>query len=507
MHILITDEMVPTLTSNLPNLLFEEDSVFSNAINLDDYFQNATGYQFFGNEKVNIIIQDNWVSLTAFENWSGTELVTFRGAYGNAFAEDTIEIVVKPVDDAPILLHLPSYEKKVNEIWNLNLLDYIQDIDTPITEMTVSVDSPYVIQYAMNIYFQYQSPIYDRITITVSDGRNIISGLVHVNVTADNHAPTDVGLLTTTHLKIGETWTIDLDDYFYDIDEDDLTFYSSHSEITINPITHIATWTPSNDDSTLDDVVFTADDGYETIESSPIDLVVGKEEDSSSFFEQFWWIFLLIAILCSALIAFFFTRREEEEEEIEYEIDENKAISYLATEGGGNYIIKSDTSDSAYMVFSGLLQMGFEGLCITTKQPEDLTDKYNLGKAWIIRLTLRGQKNADGEEETQMMGLLALGDEERGDDKYMFSSNFNTIVETIEEFLMGGDRKIVLLDGLEYILGGEELIMYIGFIASVRERLKDRSSCLLIPIDPKTLSEKELRQQQVVLKASQIWLK
>ena len=35
--------------------------------------------------------------------------------------------------------------------------------------------------------------------------------------------------------------------------------------------------------------------------------------------------------------------------------------------------------------------------------------------------------------------------------------------------------------------------MYIGFIASVRERLKDRNSCLLIPIDPKTLSEKELR--------------
>jgi hypothetical protein len=58
---------------------------------------------------------------------------------------------------------------------------------------------------------------------------------------------------------------------------------------------------------------------------------------------------------------------------------------------------------------------------------------------------------------------------------------------------MGGDHKVVLLDGLEYILGGEELIMYIGFIASVRERLKDRNSCLLLPIDPKTLSEKELR--------------
>ncbi len=65
-------------------------------------------------------------------------------------------------------------------------------------------------------------------------------------------------------------------------------------------------------------------------------------------------------------------------------------------------------------------------------------------------------------------------------------------METIEEFLTTGENKVVLLDGLEYILGGEELIMYIGFIASLRERMKDRNSCLLIPVDPKTLSEKEL---------------
>jgi hypothetical protein len=90
------------------------------------------------------------------------------------------------------------------------------------------------------------------------------------------------------------------------------------------------------------------------------------------------------------------------------------------------------------------------------------------------------------------MGLLALGDEEREDDKYIFSLNFKRIVETIEEFLTTGENKVVLLDGLEYILGGEELIMYIGFIASLRERMKDRNSCLLIPVDPKTLSEKEM---------------
>ncbi len=496
MLIKITDELVPTLISNLPNLLFEEDFIFVNAIYLNDYFQNATDFEYFGNENVIIAIVDNWVSLSAVENWSGTEYVTFRGTLGDAFVEDTIEVVVKPVDDPPVLSQLPSYNKMVDEIWNLNLIDYIYDIDTPVTKMSISVDSPYVIQYAMNIYFQYQSSIFDNITVTLSDGVNIVSGNILVTVTADNNPPTYIGLLSTARIKPGEIWSIDLDNYFYDRDGNRLTFVCNKEDIIINPVTHIASWTPKDEDDVLEGVVFTASDGYETVESSPIDVRIEKEKAAPSFWEQYWWLLLLIALIVSVIIVVaMLGRPQEEEEETKYEIDEDKAISYLATKGGGgNYLIRSESSDSAYKVFSGLLQTGFEGLCITTKPPEELTDNYELGTAWIIRLTLRGQKGVDGEGgETRMMGLLAIGDEERGDEKYMFSSNFNTIVETIEDFLMGGDHKVVLLDGLEYILGGEELIMYIGFIASVRERLKDRNSCLLIPIDPKTLSEKEMR--------------
>jgi hypothetical protein len=494
MEIRITDDMVPILIKSLPNRLFYEDTEYRNAINLNEYFMNASDYEFFGNEYVTIEITDDWVTLTASENWSGTEMVTFRGILGEAFVEDTIEIVVKPVDDPPVLSELPSFGKKVNEIWNINLLDYIHDIDTPTTEMSFSVDSPYVIQYATNIYFQYQYPIYDKITITVSDGINIVTGILYVNVTADNNAPTYVGLLATTHLRIGETWSIDLDDYFYDMDGDTLTFSCNKEDITINPITHVATWTPQKGEVSLSNVIFSVSDGQETIESSAIDLVVEKEKSSTSLLEGHWWLFLLLALLSAILVIYFFRRKEEPEEEIKYKIDEDKAVKYLTAKAGGAYLIKSDSSHSAYKVFSGLLTKGFEGLCITTNRTENLTERYDLGKAWIIKLTLRGQKDADGiDDETKMMGLLAIGDEERMDDKYIFSSNFKRIVETIEEFLMGGDHKVVLLDGLEYILGGEELIMYIGFIASVRERLKDRNSCLLLPIDPKTLSEKELR--------------
>ncbi|UCG67926.1 MAG: tandem-95 repeat protein, partial [Thermoplasmata archaeon] len=490
----ITNELIPRLVNNLPNLFFGEDTIFSDALNLNDYFQNAGSYLFFGNENVNITIDNGWVTLSASANWSGSEMITFRAMLGSAFAEDTIDVVVKPINDPPTIYPLPSYEKKVNEIWVMNLNDYIYDVDTPITDLSISIDSSHVILYAMNIYFQYQFPIKDRITLTVSDGENVVFDVINVNVTGENNPPTYVGLLSTSHLRPGETWSIDLDDYFYDIDGDILTFSCNKNEVVINPVTHVASWTPSWDDNTLEGTIFYANDGSVTIESSAIDLVVNKKKTTTPFWEQFWWLLLLIALLISILIAFIMLKRSQREEEIEYAIETDKAVEFLKTEGrGGNYLIKSETSEGAYNLFSGLLQSDYEGLCITTKQPEDLTDRYNLGKAWIIKLALRGQKSTDGEGgETKMMGLLALGDEEREDDKYIFSSNFKHIVETIEDFITGGDHKVVLLDGLEYILGGEELIMYIGFIASLRERLKDRNSCLLIPIDPKTLSDKEL---------------
>jgi hypothetical protein len=488
----ITDNLVPKLKDKMPNKQFSEDTVLVNTLNLRDYFANATDFEVFGSDNINVTIVDGWVTLSALENWSGSEMITFRGILEDALVEDTIEITVRAVDDPPIISSLPSFDKKVGDFWTLNLNDYIYDVDNPITDMTVTIDSPNVVLIMNHIYFRYQFPTIETINVTLFQGMNEVYGEIQVNVTRDNILPTYNGLITTTHLKPGETWFIDLDLFFSDLDNE-LFFSCNREEITINPVTHEASWTPNATSQTLEDVIFYANDGTVTIESSPVDLVVDRGQTTPSSQDQFWWILLLLAVIIVALVAFVLLRREEEEEEVEYDIPVTRAVEYLSVQAGGNYIIKSSSPNKSYRIFSGLIKTGFEGLCITTKPPKELTSNYDLGKAWIIKLALRGQKDGEGEdEETRMMGLLALGDEEREADKYIFSLNFNRIVETIEEFLTTGENKVVLLDGLEYILGGEELIMYIGFIASLRERMKDRNSCLLIPVDPKTLSEKEL---------------
>jgi hypothetical protein len=490
--IFVTDELIPTLIKPLPDLAFDEDTTYNNAINLSHYFKDALIYDFFGNEEVDIIVQGGMVSLSASANWSGIEQITIKGLLGNAFVEDTISVIVRPVNDPPVLSQLPQFDKKVNEVWILNLEDYIYDVDTPLSDMGISVDSPYVIPFTLKLYFQYQFETYDIVVLTVNDGKNSVSGLLFVNVTRDNNAPAYVGLLDTALIKPGEPWIIDLDDYFYDTDGDQLTFSCNNPEVTINPITHEATWTPSNGDSSLTNVIFTASDGYISVDSSPIDLVVESEKPEPSFIELYWWVFPLIALLVAFLLIFFLMMRVEEEEEEIFDLDVDKAVDYLS-ENGGNYVVKAESSEKAYEVFSGLLKSGFEGLCITTKQNEDLTKKYDLGKAWIIKLDLKRGRSEDGEgEDATMIGMLALGDEDRGDDQYTFASNFSRMVDTVEEFLTGGSNKVVLFDGLEFILVGDEMIMYIGFLAAIRERLKDKNSCLLLPIDPKTLSEKEI---------------
>ena len=309
---------------------------------------------------------------------------------------------------------------------------------------------------------------------------------------SQENSPLYLGQIRPAHIGIGETWRIDLVYFFFDINGDQLTFWSNDPNIVINPLTHEAAWTPVKGDNTLQNVTFFASDGTDTTPSSPIDIVIIEQESGPSPLESFWWVILLVALIAAGLIAFAILTKRREKEEVEYEVDVDKAIKFLSRTGG-NYLIKSENSDSAYKVFSGLLSIGFGALCITTKQTEPLVKQYNLGKAWIIKLTLTKERGLDGQqEETRMVGMLALGDEERRDDKYIFSSNFNSIVNAIDEFLLGGENKMVLMDGLEYILGADEMIKYVGFISSLREKLKMGNSCLLIPIDPKTLSEKEL---------------
>jgi hypothetical protein len=106
------------------------------------------------------------------------------------------------------------------------------------------------------------------------------------------------GRLKSDIVKNGRTWSVDLDDFFLpQTITEGLVFTSSHVDIQIDPVTHVASWKPVNKDSQLTDVTFTVSDGVTTVTSQPIDLSVEKEAPPMSIWERILWPYPLLSLV------------------------------------------------------------------------------------------------------------------------------------------------------------------------------------------------------------------
>jgi hypothetical protein len=120
--------------------------------------------------------------------------------------------------------------------------------------------------------------------------------------------PIYIGGIKSAVVEKGDNWTIDLDYYFgLGSVKDGLIFNCNYEEIQIDPVTHIATWTPKNESSTLQDVIFTLYDGRANVSSSPVDLSVAQEipppSRPLSLWERIFWPWSLIPLIFLFLLA------------------------------------------------------------------------------------------------------------------------------------------------------------------------------------------------------------
>jgi hypothetical protein len=190
----VTDNYPPSVLEKLPDLTFDEDFQYEFAFDLDEYFMDADNDTLFfvsGQKTIVVTIEANHsVTIEAPLNWFGTEFVTFRAIdlYG-ALVEDTIQVDVRPVNDAPMVLEIP-YQYVPHRQWTLDLTNYISDVDNDISELNITVDSQYVYAESMILFFDYPAGVnQDNITITVSDGASNTTRYILV-VIAGNE-PTD----------------------------------------------------------------------------------------------------------------------------------------------------------------------------------------------------------------------------------------------------------------------------------------------------------------------------
>jgi hypothetical protein len=184
-----------------------------------------------------------------------------------------------------------SEDEEVNNAFNLS--EYFDDEDQDILEFIPTHNEPNLIITVDNngvVSIKTHSNWAGNVTVkfsAVDPSGAFTQDVIYVNVIPVNDPPRIISeRIRGTTIEEGDNWSIDLDEYFFDVETSNLTFTCNKPEIEIDPITHVAVWIPNSKEQ-LNDVIFTASDGEHSISLDPVDLKVVSSE-------PFPWILFIL---------------------------------------------------------------------------------------------------------------------------------------------------------------------------------------------------------------------
>ncbi|MHC1632127.1 MAG: DUF835 domain-containing protein [Methanotrichaceae archaeon] len=143
---------------------------------------------------------------------------------------------------------------------------------------------------------------------------------------------------------------------------------------------------------------------------------------------------------------------------------------------GTTYVVEEEKPLKSLEVFSELVSLGTEGLCISRFHPEKLIENYNLSPDKVIWLTQSGSQDLKY--------------------KYVDPTNFPRLSSMISEFLDSMDEPLILLEGLGYLITQSNYESVLRFIQSLRDEIAQREAIMMIHIDPLSLDTKELHRME-----------
>jgi hypothetical protein len=136
---------------------------------------------------------------------------------------------------------------------------------------------------------------------------------------------------------------------------------------------------------------------------------------------------------------------------------------------GDSYLIKEKRPLLGYKVFVDAVRRSqLYGLCITTRHPKEIRNRYGLRVTPVIWLS---KQKVEHSINPANMGELAY---------------------TMSEFVNKTEKSVVLLDGVEYLITTNGFEQTLNFLHDVRESVALSNSRLVVPINPKAVNEKEL---------------
>ncbi len=189
----VTNNFPPILKQELLDVYFKEDTSLDDAIDLTEYFFDMDDaqliYSFDLQDPENITItisSNNTVSFKSKKDWFGNSYALFRAQdKTSAFVESGINIVIIPVNDAPIILEIPEQKGKTGERWVLDLTPYLGDVDNDLSELELSVapeHSELVTITGKQLTFHADKPVNIDLEIFVNDGIQNNTGTVKLTI-------------------------------------------------------------------------------------------------------------------------------------------------------------------------------------------------------------------------------------------------------------------------------------------------------------------------------------
>jgi hypothetical protein len=137
-------------------------------------------------------------------------------------------------------------------------------------------------------------------------------------------------------------------------------------------------------------------------------------------------------------------------------------------ESGESYLVESAQPTEAFDIFRDAVTHGIQGFSICRMHPKKVRHRFDLKKTPILWLsTIEAEDSVDPKDLAKINHML-------------------------NEFLKRASDCILLVEGLEYLIIQNNFEKVVKALHSLNDYVTVSNSRLLVPINPKTLSEKEL---------------
>ncbi len=133
-----------------------------------------------------------------------------------------------------------------------------------------------------------------------------------------------------------------------------------------------------------------------------------------------------------------------------------------------SYLIKTKETSKAFDIFVDKVTHGYEGLCFSRMNPDEIKEKYGLEKTAMVWL-------ADTKEK-----------------KFMTAVDIATIEKIIKEFIAKSKRSIILIDRIDYLIAKHGFEQVLKLFLKVNDLIMNAESLCLIPLDPDVIATREL---------------